>query len=277
MTALDNTRTDRLYRETLQKLVEAVSQSEADPNKANDPHNHAGRMAYLFLWRMLNSARLLLAMAPLHDTSLIARSMLEGLINMLYANIDLDTRAKQWLDFIHVHSWELTKKQLEQGKPGADKEHEKSEKKVRESGFYNLWIRPKKNTSVKTGDGLRTANNWRNKDLKPTFEEVLTYIRARTQGKHGVEPIPIELWYDQMYGQLSDWEHWDVAGMNRAIEAENGTFPPQPHNKSIGALVIAINALCEVAVIADKVLSLGIDGKIDQAMVEFREHAKKRP
>ena len=263
-----NARQDAVFRQMLRHLVSIIVKGAKNASSYPEPSD-AVIMADCFLWRMLNSARLLAAMAPVHDVNLIARSMFEGMINLLYADIDLPMRAKQWHRFIGVHNWERAKEEAEQGDASSIAAHEKADKELRDSGFYDLWIRPKKG-----GRGFHTAENWRAKSLKATVEEVLLILNARPTSGSSQEPATIRVWYDQMYGQLSDWEHWDPAGFSSAVK--DADFPPKPHDKSVGALVIGIQALYEVAAVADKVLGLGIGGSLDGAMASFWEDCNKR-
>jgi hypothetical protein len=90
------------------EMVENVPYSESD---------HLAFMALCFLSKQIDHTRSVLALIPSRDVVLIARSMIEGLCQLLWAAEDPDRLPLQWRAFAWVHDWRVMQTKNAAGEP----------------------------------------------------------------------------------------------------------------------------------------------------------------
>ncbi len=66
-----------------------------------------GFMAMQFLYKQVQHAEALLMLEPRRDAGLIARTMIDGLYQLLWTTHDAETRARRWRSFSIIHDWRL--------------------------------------------------------------------------------------------------------------------------------------------------------------------------
>jgi hypothetical protein len=244
------------FRRTLRKL-ERLASTALGPRRV-DSSDHAVLMVDLFCRRMAESAQTMDRIGAARDTSLIARSMFEGMVNLVYANADLSRRATQWAQYALVHNRKFYKRRAAHGDAVAHQKYDRICDEIQASPYYDIWFPP----------GKRPSDNWRGQKLRETVDEVIKIFNARPTSGVG-EPLTTDIWYGQAYAQLSEWHHWDVAGLTRAFNADTWDFHPQPDDKTVGAFAFGIHCLYETVTIADKVLGLVIGAQVEQQMEKF--------
>ncbi len=77
--------------------------------------DHLAFMALCFLSKQIDHTKSILVLIPSRDTILIARSMIEGLCQLLWAVKDPDVRPRQWRAFAWDHDWRLVQAKIKGG------------------------------------------------------------------------------------------------------------------------------------------------------------------
>lgn len=76
-----------------------------------------GFMAMQFLYKQIQHAEALLMLEPRRDAGLIARTMIDGLYQLLWTTHDPETRARCWRSFSIIHDWRLIQGRLKENIP----------------------------------------------------------------------------------------------------------------------------------------------------------------
>jgi hypothetical protein len=80
---------------------------EITENVAYSEKDHLAFMALCFLSKQIDHTQSVLALIPSRDVILIARSMIEGLCQLLWAAQEPDRLPLQWRAFAWVHDWRV--------------------------------------------------------------------------------------------------------------------------------------------------------------------------
>ena len=115
--------TTRLF-EVADRTLAAVELKEDD---------HLGFMATLFLRKQVEHLRSIHTLLPRKDVVLVARSMVEGLCQLIWAH-EKPERAWRWRAFAYVHDWRLQNLRARQGTRPDPARRDKIEDALRELG-----------------------------------------------------------------------------------------------------------------------------------------------
>ena len=94
----------------INKLVGMVHEIVVSAEYLDD--DHLGFMALCFLVRQTNHIQSIVKLIPNRDSILIARSMVEGLYQLLWAAQEPTKRPLKWRVFAYVHDWRLLQKKI---------------------------------------------------------------------------------------------------------------------------------------------------------------------
>ncbi|MGA8273489.1 MAG: DUF5677 domain-containing protein [Candidatus Sulfotelmatobacter sp.] len=209
-----------------------------------------GFMAVQFLYKQMQHGESVLSLVPRRDAGLIARTMIDGLYQLLWAFQAREERAKRWRLFSIIYDWRRIQGQLKLGIP-VDGEH----------------IR-------RTESLLKVlGNTHRIKKLKPNSHDL---YHKRWHGgitlADMADDVSREL-YDGPYAELSDWEHWGVGGIGESIERENSrVIVNTDSDRTAGvALLAAFQCLLQTLVVADIHLRLRLRDAIQTLGEDFRK------
>ena len=100
-------------RDRAEKLVD-LSEKLSKEIKC-DENDHLGCMAVLFLYRQIDHLQSIITLIPNKDTILIARSMIEGLCQILWAAQQPEERPLKWRAFAYVSDWRLIEAKRSRG------------------------------------------------------------------------------------------------------------------------------------------------------------------
>ena len=78
-------------------------------------HDHFGFMCLTYLSKQNDHMSSILALSPIRDVMMIARSMIEGVAQLLWAKLDPDVQPGKWMAFSVVHNWKLMRHKLSRG------------------------------------------------------------------------------------------------------------------------------------------------------------------
>lgn len=209
-----------------------------------------GFMATQFLYKQMQHAESVLCLVPRRDAGLIARTMIDGLYQLLWAFQAHEERAKLWRSFSIIHDWRLIQGRLREGIPVDKKDIRRNEAGIKELGALHRLKKPKANSTDPY------TKRW----------------HGGIQLKNMADVVSREL-YDGPYTELSDWEHWGVVGIGQSIEREHDRAIVNRDSDRIAglSLLAAFQCLLETLEVADVHLSLNIPDAIRALGKNFRE------
>lgn len=207
-----------------------------------------GLMTAQFLFKQMQHAQSVLSLIPRRDAGLVARTMIEGLYQLLWASQAAEERARLWRSFAIIDDWRLIQARLRKGIPVPEAEARRNAAGLKKFGSLHRIKKPKPNSP----DPYH--QNWRG--------GVRLSDMADSLGR--------EL-YDQPYDAFSDWEHWGVREIGDSIsrQGQHITINPESDRVADWALLAAFQCLLQTLEVADVHLSLGITGNIQAIYEEF--------
>lgn len=183
-----------LHEQVKKVLVLADQASRSIPIREDDDF---GFMTIQFLYKQIQHTESLLSLVPRRDAGLIARTMIDGLYQLLWAFHAPEDRAKRWRSFSIIHDWRLIQGRLKQGIGVYQADIQKNEVSMKAFGGLHRLKKPKPNSS----DPYH--KNWHGGVSLADMADV----------------VGREL-YDGPYAELSDWEHWGVSGIGKLFRGK---------------------------------------------------------
>lgn len=212
--------------------------------------DHLGFMSLCFFSKQIGHMQSVLTLSPSRDAILIARSMIEGLCQLLWAADEPDKRPKQWRDFVWVHDLREMEASETRGETVSLERRNAIENALRESG--NNFLKKKNRDLEPTGSISSKSyhDNWRcGENIWKICESV------------GGTDL-----YKKLYEPFSDWHHWGIAGLSSAIErqGERVVYLPLSTIDSATAIACGFQCLLQTAELTDKQLCTGLESKIHE-------------
>ncbi|HUD13269.1 MAG TPA: DUF5677 domain-containing protein [Terracidiphilus sp.] len=209
-----------------------------------------GFMTIQFLYKQMQHAESVLLLIPRRDAGLIARSMIEGRYQLLWAFDAPEARARRWRSFSVIHDWRLIQARLKSGIPVDEADVRRTEAGLKEFGDLHRVSKPM------AGSSDFYDKNWRG---GVSFSKMADVVGREL--------------YDGPYEELSDWAHWGVGGIGDSISKEDDRATVSSYSdRSAGvALLAAFQCLVEALDVANVWLSLNITDVIQALGKDFRE------
>ena len=194
-----------------------------------------GFMIVQFLYKQMQHAESLLTIVPRRDAGLIARTMIDGLLQLLWITHDPEDRARRWRSFAIIHDWRLIQGRLTAGIPVTDTEITRNAEALKLFGHSHRLRKQKPNSS----DPFH--RKW--------YGGVTLSDMADVVGRD---------LYDGPYADLSDWEHWGVSGIGESISRKDNHVVIEPDSQRVmgQCLLVAFQCLHQTLEIVDAHLSL---------------------
>jgi hypothetical protein len=216
-----------IVRESLSDLLDIASAVQQRQLEFRDD-DHFGWMLFVFFAKQTEHARGVLALTEkglYRDAGLLARSMMEGLVQLLWACNDPGARALAWKEFTCVSSWRKIMKDQQGGHPVAAAVRAQIEEARLNHG--QQFLTKKGLEHLKSGEELSSRDyfeNWTGHSYAEVFEQV----KAQS-----LRLLP--------YSQLSDWHHWSPEIMAEVvhIDDESGRITYLEPSARSGALALA--------------------------------------
>jgi hypothetical protein len=205
-----------------------------------------GFMTAQFLYKQMQHAQSVLDLIPRRDAGLVARTMIEGLYQLLWTSQAAEERAKRWRSFAIIHDWRLIQGRLREGIPVPEGEIRRNS--VGLAKFGNLH-RIKKPNSLDP-----YHQNW----------------RGGVHLSEMADSLGRELW-DGPYEEFSDWQHWGVRGIGDSISRQDGHIAINPDSDRVAdqSLLAAFQCLLQTLEVANVHFSMGITENIQVFYEEF--------
>ena len=236
-------------RRRLAELLALTEQALTDRIQF-DQNNHLLFLTLNFTAKQVEHARSVLALGESPDATLITRSMLEGLNQLLWAAQEPDDRPLRWRAFAYVRDWRMMKAQGAAGEiVPADRK-----KQIQEGlqQFENLFLSRQAKKAKSKGRPLPDdpyVKNWYTEKEKEIFSAVGG-----------------EIAYKELYGPASEWHHWRVGGLGQMLtfDEQTQTFTWTINNREItaGALATAFMCLFQTLSTLEDVAQCGIKDKL---------------
>jgi hypothetical protein len=223
---------------------------EASRRISIDENDDFGFMTVQFLYKQMQHGKSVLSLVPRRDAGLIARTMIDGLYQLLWAFQAHEERAKLWRSFSIIHDWRLIQGRLREGIPVHEKDIRRNEVGLRELGTLHRLKKPKVNST----------------------DPYNKYWHGGMTLKNMADVVSREL-YDGPYAELSDWEHWGVSGIGESIAREKDCLWVESNSDRIAglSLLAAFQCLLQTLEVADVHLSLKIRDAIQTLGEDFRK------
>lgn len=227
-----------------QRLIQAIQLAEACTRGVRIlDDDDFGFMTINFLCKQMDHAGSLLLLIPRRDTMLIARTMFDGLCNLLWAYQCPPERGRQWRAFSCVHDWRLMQAELAAGR--------EVDKDIR----------------VSIGNALAEYGKFflrKNANTASSSDPYQRYWRAGTNLSEMASAIGGKEQYDDYYESASDWEHWGPGGFGDALSRSSGqiTFSSDSTRVCADSLFRAFLYLLQTIDVTNAYLHLSKEGAI---------------
>jgi len=228
------------------EIMQRVPYSEDD---------HFGFMALYFISKQVDHMKSILMLDESPDVVLIARSMIEGLCQLLWAAKDPGTRGLQWDAYTYIHYWRVMQEKIEAGEPVDKESRARIEKGIRLYGDQFLKSDARKKRT--RGEPLPKdpyRKSWTGHQVRQICEEV--------KG---------ELLYLHLYRPFSEYHHWSPSGLCIAVKhQQNGVvYSSRLPQRTAAALTTAFHCLLQTVEVVDRHLELGVAGKLTELRDAF--------
>lgn len=218
--------------------------------------DHLGFMALCFLSKQIehmNSILILVDNEQGRDAELIARSMIEGLGQLLWAANDAQRRALRWRAFAWIHDWRTMNAQISAGEPVDQNRRAEINTALAQYGdqFLTRCARRRRQTGMPLPPDPY-CQNWTGHN----YSQILDWIQGG-------------LLRQKLYKPFSAWHHWSPGGLGVAIVRDRNavTFLAPSPTASATALATGFQCLVQTAELVDSHLRLGFHSRI----AELRE------
>jgi len=208
-----------------------------------------------FLTRQIDHVSSLVSLHGHRDMTLIARSMLEGMVVLMWVSKNPASRAAQWRNFTYVHDWRMYRRHRLEGKPVGEEDWNSVLEglEVHGSRFYSSKARDRLNRGETLPDDPYRVN-WIAKRYYDLFKDV-----------------DLTDWYRKFYAPFADWHHWGSASLLVSLKFndEGVTYSAARADDTVYALLIGISSLHVTLQVANAELALGIGPELEEFRVAF--------
>jgi hypothetical protein len=182
--------------------------------------------------------------------------MVEGMLQLIWAEHKPRERTDRWRAYVFAHDWKLYRRMLEDG---TEKKDEKLEKELLDKieTYKDYLLKYDGKTKLESGQTLSNRDfhsNWTGMSLSNIAES---------------PEVDKRYLYDRHYSPASDWAHFSIAGVARALgtHPQGAFYSGQSARDTVFSLVAAIDSLKVTLEITDRSLGLGLD-----TMIKFFYH-----
>ncbi len=216
-------------------------------------NDHFGFMALSFLGKQREHMKSILILNESPDVVLIARSMIEGLCQLLWAAKDPDILGLRWRVYSFILDYRIIQTKIAAGESVDEESRARNEEGLRLYGDQFL---------------TREARKKRNKG-DPLPKDPYRKSWMKQQVRQTCEKVKGELLYEHLYTPFSGYHHWDPGGLGIAIKREHNRvlYSSKSPESAASALAVGFQCLLQTLEVVNKHLELGIASRI----AELRE------
>lgn len=226
-------------KQNLSALIDLTNRL-LDQHTSIQKNSHLDRLMTYFLFKQLDHACSVMKLDPSADIILIARIMIEGVLNLDWVLKKPDERAQSWFDYACVHDHNLLQYKIANGFNVSDADREKVTATY-EANSPKFRIKGKN----KLYDNFRCGH---------TLSQL-------------ADECELKDFYD-FYKVFSDWVHWGSPSLQYMFK-NDGTklsYYESDHVYREQSLRMAILSLHHIVNIANKHFNLGFDSKLNETL-----------
>ncbi len=216
--------------------------------------DNIGFIGMCFLSKQIDHLKAIVKLTPSKDTQLIARSMIEGMCQLFWADKD-EMRAIRWRAFASINDWRSMEKSIRKGQ--AIPENQRIEVNSRLEQYENIFIKPKYKELKSEGKTIPRDPyhyNW----------------RCRISIKSICKDVGASDLYDQLYGSYSDWHHWGVGSLGLMLEKSEQRISYQRRSSdSESSLAVGFQCLIQTLQFLDNHFELGLNEKAEKIETDY--------
>ena len=208
-----------------QRLIDLSAEILTQLHTPNE--DHLGVMSICFLSKQFDHLNAIMLLGTHRDSELVARSMLEGLAQFIWAVNGGQERARRWRDFGHIHNLRQLRNNPSLTTPDSVFK-ERVENNVQAFGntFYSKnALNSEKRGIMLPGDPF--AIDWTCMSVKELFGQV------ESDGT-----------LYRYYMRFAEWHHWAFAGFARALDITGSSINYKPKSKVSAAQALAAGFQC---------------------------------
>lgn len=225
--------------------------------------DHLGFMSLCFLCKQVDHAKSVILLIPSRDTVLISRSMIEGLVQLLWAENNPEVLPLKWRSFVHVHDWRVLQEKTRKGEVVEEVQHASIEEALNE--FGEQFLKSKEKRIRESGGAMSDDpyhDNW----------------RAGYGIREICENVEGENMYKNLYGPFSDWHHWGAGSLGGCLSRQDGcvAFSSQSSTESATALAVAFQCVLQTAESVERNLAPGFGLKLSKLKDEYLKWHQER-
>ena len=246
-------------RDRAEKLVD-LSEKLSKEIKCNE-NDHLGYMTVLFLYRQIDHLQSIITLVPNKDTILIARSMIEGLCQILWAAQKPEELPLKWRNFAYVSDWRLIEAKRSRGEQIDLQEQQNINNGLKCYG--DQFLTKKARNLKQQGQELPSDpyhNNW----------------RCGVSIKEIAESVQADSLYREIYSSFSDWHHWGTGGFGGTIsrQRDNMTYSSEsPYNAAM-AIAAGFQCLLQTVQLVNEHLKLGREAELERIRNDYIDRFK---
>lgn len=241
-------------RQWVNRLLTLVNEILANIQYSEE--DHLGFMALCFLSKQIDHMQSIVFLIPSRDAILVARSMIEGLCQLLWAAREPATLPLQWRAFAWVHDWRVMQAKMARGETVTPERRSAIENALQKYGDQFLTKKAKLARSQQT-------------PLPP--DPYHKDWRAGRQIRQIFESVEGEDLYRKLYEPFSDWQHWGAGGLGEAIARQGNriVYSSLSSTDAATALAAAFQCLLQTIKVVDEHLGFGLTPKISELWDEY--------
>ena len=215
--------------------------------------DHLGFMAANFLSKQYDHLHSIILLEPSRDVILIARSMIEGLCQLLWAAKEPSVRPFQWRAFSCIEDWRNMRNFLDRGVSIEPQKRATVEENLRING--DIFLNRESKRARKVGKPLRKdpyCRDWRcGMSIKDICEEV------------GGSDL-----YERLYTPWSGWHHWSPSGIAASLTRQNDRliYTTLSSTDAASALAAGFQCVVQTAEVANDHFNMGFEKEIAQSI-----------
>jgi len=208
------------------------------------------RMAVIYMYKQTSHLEAMKALGSSRDCQLVARSMLEGVAQLVWAEEKPKRRATQWWEFAVIHDWRVMRLDKARGRLVSEDEEQQVLDNLAELGGQFLKSQEYR-VVLQSNEGIPPGcdpfhGNWTKQGPSGLFAHLII---------QGMMP---QLTRDE-YAMFSDWHHWSPGGAAQALHVEDYQQSYIANSATAAALCLSLGFGCllQVSLIADRATGAG--------------------
>lgn len=231
----------------LERLVEQLEPHIGGYRFSED--DHFAFMCACFLARQFAHGQSVLDLREKLDSELIARSMLEGLCQLLWAASEAPKRAERWRAYSLIHDWRLLQQKESAGEV-VDPQF-KQGLLQRLTDYESLFLTRRAKQAKKEGAQLPSDPFQKNWYGGGTIQQLFEAVKG-------------QLLYEMPYSLFSAWQHWSLGSIERTLERNGNHIQFSAAEPSAVGLAVAVQCLLQTAQVANAPLGLGLEDQLQE-------------